>query len=366
MVIALILTGGFATRLRPLTLTKPKALLPILDKPLLDWIIEGVKKASIKDVILSVRYLSHLIKSRYGDGSTYNVNIRYLEESKPLGDAGPLRLAFERGEIEGTFLTIYGDVFSDLNLLDLINYHKKKGGIATLALAKVEDPLRYGVVVLDDEGKVKSFIEKPKERPPSNIVNAGVYVFEPEVIKYIPSKYPSKISLHLIPKLLEVGDVYGYVHEGIWSDIGVPIDYRRANYMALKKLYPNGYIDKTAEIGDDVEIINPAFIGKNVIVGRGSKLGPLTVINEAVRIGTSCRIKGSIVMMGTLIDDSVVIGDSIIGEKSFIGKWVRIEDGVVLGDEVVIDDEVFIARNAIILPFKEVTSDVREEGKVVL
>lgn len=366
MVKALILTGGFATRLRPLTLTKPKALLPILDKPLLDWIIEGLSSSKIRDIVLSVRYLSHLIKNRYGDGSKLNLDVKYLEESKPLGDAGPLKLAHEKGEIDQAFFTIYGDVFSDVDYSEVYNYHKKKGGIATLVLTIVDDPSRYGVVVLDDEGKIKRFVEKPKGTPPSNIVNAGVYVFEPEVIKYIPSKFPAKISADLIPKLLKAGDVYGFIHKGIWSDIGVPADYRKANYMALTKLYPNSYIDPSVKIEEDVEIVDPVFVSRNVVVGKGSKLGPLTIVNEAVQIGKFCRIMGSIIMMGTLIESSSVIRNSIVGEKSFIGKWVRIEDSTVIGDEVVVNDEIYIARKAVILPFKELTFDINEEGRVVL
>lgn len=367
MVKALILTGGFATRLRPLTLTKPKALLPILNKPLLDWIMEGLNSSKIKEVILSVRYLSHMIKNRYGNGLKFNLSITYLEESKPLGDAGPLRFAYEKGELNGTFLTIYGDVFSDVDYSKIYEYHKKKGGIATLVLTTVENPLRYGVVVLDEEYKIRQFIEKPKKAPPTNIVNAGIYVFEPEVIKYIPSKIPSKISVDLIPKLLKVGDVYGFIHKGIWSDIGVPADYRKANYMALTKFYPNNYIDPSVEIKEDeVEIIKPVYIARNVTVKKGSKLGPLTIINESAKIGEFCRITGSIIMMGTVIESSSVIINSIVGEKSFIGKWVRMEEGTVIGDEVIVNDEIYIARNTVILPFKELTLSVSEEGRVIL
>ncbi len=363
---AVVLTGGFATRLRPLTLTRPKALLPVLGKPLLDWIIESLRESGIDEVILSVRYLADMIKERYGDGSSWGVKIFYAEEVKPLGDAGPIPLINEKYGIDGTFVVIYGDIFSNVDISKVINYHKSKGGLGTMVLTRVEDPSRYGVAVIDDDGKLRDFIEKPpKEKAISNLINAGIYVFEPEVLKYFPEKAPMKFSKDIIPRLVNEGVLFGYVHEGIWSDIGVPRDYMKANFDALRFFYPGGYVSKSADI-DDIEIEQPVFIGDEAVIEAGSKVGPYAVIGRKCRLGANSRIKHSVLLDSVIIEGSTYVSGSVIGRGTYIGKWVRICAGTVLGDDVVISDEVLITKNVVILPYKEIDKDITKEGAVIL
>ncbi len=367
MVKVVVLAGGFATRLRPLTLTRPKPLLPILDKPLLDWIIDSLREAGLDDIILSLRYLSHLIKARYGSGIDYGVSIEYVEEHRPLGDAGPIRLVKEKIGLDETFLVVYGDIFSNIDYKKLLEFHKKKGGLATIVLTRVEDPSRYGVAVLDEENRITGFVEKPEPgKAPSNMINAGIYVFEPEVIEYIPEKTPSKLAKHVVPRLVSEGRVYGYIHEGLWSDIGVPADYYRANIEALRYFHPRGYISKNADVNDNVAIEHPSFISDNVTVKKGSKIGPYTILGRNTVLGENVRVRGSILFPYVMAENSAVIRNSIVGERCFIGKWARLEEGSIIGDEVVIDEEVLIARRVIILPFKEVTTPIYEEGRVIL
>ncbi|HDN75568.1 MAG TPA: NDP-sugar synthase [Acidilobales archaeon] len=364
---AIILTGGFATRLRPLTLTRPKALLPILDKPLLDWIIKSLRSAGVKDIILSVRYLANLIRDRYGDGSEFNVRIEYAEEVRPLGDAGPIPVIASRFSLSNPFLVIYGDIFTDVNIAEVIKFHKSKGGLATLVLTKVEDPSRYGVAVVDKEGLIREFIEKPpREVAKSNLVNAGIYVFDMDVLKYFPHKTPSKLSKDVIPRLVSEAQVYAYIHEGIWSDIGVPSDYKRANFEALLRYYPEGYISSESKMAEDVEINKPVFIGSNTVIDKGSKLGPLTIIGSQSRIGPYTRIYRSILLDGVVVEGSSLIEGSIIGRASYIGRWVRISDGCVLGDEVTISDEVFISNRVTILPYKEINESIMKPESGIL
>lgn len=360
-----VLTGGFATRLRPLTLTRPKPLLPILDKSLLDWILTGLASSGLKDVILSVRYLSNMIKGKYGDGSAYGLSINYAEEVKPLGDAGPIKLINDKFGLNETFLVVYGDVFTNIDYRKVIEFHKKKGGLATLVVTPVDDPSRYGVAVLDKNGKVVDFVEKPpKEQAKSNLVNAGVYVFESEAIKYFPDK-PSKLSRDVIPKMVEDGVIYGYEHKGIWKDIGVPADYLKANYDALLHYHPKGFISNKSNI-KEAEILQPSFIGDNVTINKNSRIGPFSIIGSGCSIGPSTRVFRSVLLNHTTIEGSALIESSVVGEKCYIGKWVRVSEGTVLGDEVVLKDEIFIARNTIILPYKEVTSNIEKEGMIVL
>ena len=364
---AITLAGGFSTRLRPLTLTKPKPLLTVLGKPLLEWIINMLKQANINEIIFSVRYLSHAIKSRFGSGIDYGVNIEYVEEDKPLGDAGPLKLISEKIGIDTTFIVVYGDVFCDIDLTRVVEFHRRKGGLATIVLTEVDDPSRYGIAVLDEDSRITKFIEKPRrEEAPSKLANAGIYVFEPEVLKYIPEKTPSKLGKDVIPRLVKDGVVYGYVYRGIWGDIGVPEDYLKINIEVLGKYYPNGYIHSSAKIDDDVEIVHPVFIDRNVQVSRGSVIGPYCIIEGNVRIRGFTRIRESLIQMGTTIEYGTLVVKSIIGEKCHIGKWVRVDEGVVIGDEVVVADEVYIARRVRILPFKEVDESIHSEGEIIL
>ena len=363
---AIVLAGGFATRLRPLTLTKPKPLLPILNRPLLDWTLEALKRSGVEEVYLAVRYLSDMIRRRYGDGSALGVSITYEEEVRPLGDAGPIRVIAEKHGFDDTFLVVYGDVFTDMDVARLVEFHRSKGAEATMSLVEVEDPSRYGVAVLDEDGRVVGFVEKPRRgEAPSRLVNAGVYVFEPGVVKHIP-RGPSKIARELLPRLVEQGVLYGYVHRGMWSDIGVPKDYMRANMEALRRYHPRGYIDEGAEVSGDAEIVHPVFVARGASVGPGAKLGPFAIVGEGARVGPSVRISNSIVFGGATIECCSVVSGGIVGERCYIGRWVRLEPGTVLGDEVVINDEVFLARNVVVLPFKEVESSVYEEGRVIL
>ncbi len=361
---AIILAGGFATRLRPLTLTKPKPALPILGKPLIVWILEALKGAGIDEVIVCVRYMAEQIEKAME--GVEGLEIRVVRERKPLGDAGPLKLVEKVVGLSETFLVIYGDVFSDVDIARLVAYHRSMGALATITLVEVEDPTRYGIAALDD-GRIVRFVEKPsREEAFSNLANAGIYVFEPEVLRFVPSDRPSKIARDLLPKLVDEGVAYGYIHKGLWIDIGVPHDYLKANIEALKRFYPEGYVDRGASIGEGVEIRHPVYIPSSVSIGRKSVVGPYVVLGERVSIGEGVRLKDSVLFNDVQVDDYSYIEGSIIGSACVIGKWCRIERGSVLGDEVVVNDGIFIARRTYILPYKEVESSIHEEGRVVL
>jgi len=365
---AIVLGGGFATRLRPLTLTKPKPLLPILDLPLMDWILRNLAEAGVKEIILSLRYLADMIKARYEEGEALGVKIHYAEEIKPLGDGGPIPLIQKEYDIDGPFLTVYGDIFSNINFKEIITFHKKKGGLLTLALTKVENPSRYGVAVLNSDSQILKFIEKPgRDQFISNLINAGVYVFEPEAVrKYFPNKTPISLSREVVPKLVKEGVAYGYVHRGIWHDIGVPRDYLIANIDALNNFTSGTEIKASAKISERTEIIPPVYIGKNVVIEEGSVIGPEVIIGRGSVIGPNTRILSSVIMSNVVTEGASFISGSIIGDKTYLGRWVWVSDGNVLGDDVVVKDGVYLARGVKILPYKEITSSIYEEGKVVL
>lgn len=221
---AFILAGGKGTRMRPFTYEIPKSLIPVQGKPLLQHILDLLRKYEIRDVILSTGYMGNKIREYFGNGSKFGVNITYVEEKKEMGTAGSLNLA--RDLLKGTFLMFNGDILANIDLHDFIDSHAKNNGIATIALKPVRDPSRFGVAELRGN-KILRFIEKPKATVKSKLINAGVYILEPEVIDYIP-KRKVMMEMDVFPKLAKEGKLYGYPFDGQWFDTGTHEAYEKA------------------------------------------------------------------------------------------------------------------------------------------
>ncbi len=220
---AIILAGGEGTRMRPFTYEMPKALIPIQGKPLIQHIIELLRRYEIRDILISTGYLGDKIKEYFGNGCNFGVDITYIEERKRMGTAGPLNLM--KKHLNETFLMLNGDVLADIDLHDMIMSHRKYGGIATIALTPVRDPSRFGVAELKGD-KILKFIEKPRSTK-SKLINAGVYVLEPEVLKFIPKRH-AMMEKDVFPKLAEEGRLYGYPFNGQWFDTGTHEAYEKA------------------------------------------------------------------------------------------------------------------------------------------
>lgn len=222
---AIILAGGKGTRMKPHTNFLPKTMLRIQDKPVLEHNIELLKRHGIKDIIISIGYRGGKIKEYFGDGSQLGVNISYIEEKTPLGTGGPLNLL--KGKIDDTFLLMNGDELKEIDLEDMFVFHRKNKGIATIALTTVEDPSNYGVAVMNGN-KVMTFIEKPsKQNAPSNLINAGLYILEPEVLRNIPEGF-FLIENDVFPRLASNEKLLGYVFSGQWYDTGTPDRFSQA------------------------------------------------------------------------------------------------------------------------------------------
>ncbi len=346
----LVLAGGFATRLRPLSYTRPKPLFPVLDKPVIDWIMENVK--DIAPVVISARYLAHMIREHVE--RRWNGAATVVEENKPLGDGGAIAYVADMLNLNGPVLVVNGDVFTDVNYRAVVDFHRKHGGVATIAFVEVppENVSKYGIAIVDESMRLRKFVEKPKEPPEgSRLANAGVYVFEPEALRAIPRRRGEvKIAKDLIPTLLEKHDIYVYIHRGIWHDIGTPADYLEANFAALNKW-------GTSAERSGVEITPPVYIAEDVELGEGSSIGPYAVLGSGVKIGKYSRVKRSVLMRSVSVESGAYISGSIIGEESYIGRWAHIVDAVV-ADGVYVKDEVKIGRNAAIGPNREVVEDV--------
>lgn len=353
---ALILAGGFATRLRPLSCTRPKSLFPIVNKPLLEWTFEGLARNKVNEVILATSY-NVKAQLRQARIPKYGMKIAYSLDplKKPLGTGGPIKKAENLIGHGSPFLVTNGDVFAEVDYAEVLSLHSEKKAVATIVLHRVEDPSRFGVAKLGGGNRIERFIEKPpRENAPSNLINAGVYALSPRIFEYIPKEQKLSLERDVFPVLAERGELYGYVFDGLWTDIGKPEDYLEINRAMLKSLAsPQGY-----KAVKNAEIKMPVALDKKVTIGRESVVGPYTVLGQGVAVGDKVRIRESVVLPETAILDSTSISGAIIGEGVTVGKRVKIGKGCMLGDHVRIDDDVTLAEGVTVCPAKEVTENV--------
>ena len=328
----------------------------MINKPLLQWTLERLARNSFKEAILAVNHQTEILieQSRI---PKHGMKITYSRDpfKKPLGTGGPVKKAERLIGHDEPFLVLNGDIFADVNYTDILKIHEEKDAEATIALHRAEDPSRYGVAELTKENRITRFIEKPpKEAAPTNLINAGVYALNPEILNYIPEGQKVSMEREVFPKLVEEGKLYGYVSEGLWMDIGEPEDYLEAN-EALLDLYVN---QQKRKVTGKAGVKNPVAFDKGVSVGEESVIGPYAVLGRNSSVGSHVHIRNSIIFPGTVISDFSQIVGAIIGEDVFIGKGVKIREGCVLGDGVRISDNVSLAKGVSVCPAKEVSESV--------
>jgi mannose-1-phosphate guanylyltransferase len=318
----------------------------------------------VDTVILAVNYMAEAIV-RYLGPTKFDLGIIYSREYRPLGTGGPIKKAADLLGDDEPFLMLNGDIISDINYQRLIDFHLQKGGLGTITLLQVPDPTRYGAVELDSESHILSFVEKPEPgKAPSNLVNAGIYVLDPQVMDYIPEGKPFSIEHEVFPVLAKEKSLYGFEANGLWVDVGIPEDYLEANARLLAK--QNG-----VQIGDDsnvdvsAEIIPPSILGSGVVVGANSVIGPNTSIADHVHIGMGCRVDNSVIFPGSTIGDYTSVRNAIIGENATLERWVKVESGSLIGDYVVIADGITITKEVSICPSKRVEESILEPGQVM-
>jgi NDP-sugar pyrophosphorylase family protein len=359
----LVLAGGFGTRLRPLSCSRPKALFPVANKPLIDYTLESLSNAGTETVILAVYYMAESLV-RYLGPTKYDMGIMYVREQRPMGTGGPIKQA--RDMLNGDkFMVMNGDLLTDLDYKRLINYHEEKGGIATVALTQVENPYRYGSVEMDWEGRITRFVEKPEfGKAPSNLINAGLYILEPEIFDYIPENSKVRIETEVFPKLAEEQQLYGFESHGFWMDIGEPNDYLKANAALLSKQRKT-IKPESAKIDPTAIINGPCNLGENVQIGADSRIGPNVSLADDVYIGKGCRIENSIVFAGAVIEDYSSVKNAILGENSVLEKWVKVESGSLVGDFAQISDGVTITEGVSICPSKSIDESILDPKRVM-
>jgi mannose-1-phosphate guanylyltransferase len=351
---AVILAGGFATRLRPLSCARPKTLFPIVNKPLLEWIFEGLAENGVSEAILAVNALTQFhIKQqrirRHGLKIKFSIDPRKI----PLGTAGPVKKAEKLIGHDEPFIVLNGDIFAHLSYKELLDTHVKSKALATIALCKVDDPSRYGVAEMGNDDRIKRFIEKPhRDKAPSNLINAGVYVLSPKVFDYIPFGKSVSMEREVFPKLAEEGRLGGHFVKGLWMDIGRPEEYLETNRIILDSISKNAKLKKAKNF----ELRNPVAFDKGVSIGENSFIGPYAILGKNVIVGKNVRINNSVVFADVIIGDYASIDGAIIGEAAKIGKNVKICCECIIADHAKVRDNLELSGK--VCPGKEVAENV--------
>ncbi|MFC2154320.1 DUF5752 family protein [Candidatus Altiarchaeota archaeon] len=360
---AVILAGGLGTRFRPLTFTKPKPMLPLINKPVIQHIIDFLKGHGIDEVIVTTNYLRDYVKSSLGDGVDQGIKLRYPFEESPLGTAGSVKNI--GGMLDETFIVIQGDNITNVNLTELIKFHRSSGGLATVGLIPVEDTSQFGIAELEDNGRVKRFIEKPdKEEGFSNLANIGIYVLEPEALQLVPDNAFFDFSRDLFPALVEKETIYGLEMDGFWVDVGQPEGYTKARDWLMTQITTNIsdealvsndfegilQVGENSQISKNTKILGPVVIGKNVHVEEDCILGPSTIIGDNVVIKKGTALQGSVVFEGNSFGLNSNLYDCIIAESSSFGQDTRIGFNVVVGSKCDIGQNVSFNNDSRIWP----------------
>jgi mannose-1-phosphate guanylyltransferase/phosphomannomutase len=375
--IGVVMAGGEGTRLRPLTSNQPKPMVPICGKPCIEHIVELLRRHDVTDVVVTLAFLPQVIRGYLGNGSSLGVRLEYSVEESPLGTAGSVKNAAEL--LDDTFVVISGDALCDIDLSALVAFHRRQGGLATLALKSVENPLEFGVVITDDDGRIERFLEKPSwGQVFSDTINTGIYVIEPEVLRWIPTGEPFDFAKQLFPRLLEMGKpLYGYVlpeHE-YWLDIGNLEQYRQANEDVLDgrcrvdvpgiRLKENIWLgDGVALPGVDV-IEGPAFLGNYCKVEEGARIGPYAVLGPNVTAKQGAHVERSVLDGGTYVGGGAVVTGAIVGRNCDIRAHARIDAGAAIGDECSIGAESTIAPNVRVYPFKTIEAGAQVHQNLI-
>ncbi|ERN40312.1 nucleoside-diphosphate-sugar pyrophosphorylase [Rubidibacter lacunae KORDI 51-2] len=364
---AVLMAGGSGTRLRPLTCDLPKPMVPLLNRPIAEHIINLLKRHGITEVVATLHYLPDVMRDYFGDGSDFGVQMTYaVEEEQPLGTAGCVKNVEEL--LTETFLVISGDSLTDFDLTAALAFHRQKQSKATLVLKHVPDPAAFGIVITDEEQRIRRFLEKPSASETfSDTVNTGTYILEPEVLKYLPVSEESDFSKDLFPLLLRHGDpMYGFVAVGYWCDVGHLDAYREAQYDALHgkvkvdfaypEVQPGLWVGENTTIDPEAAIHKPVLIGSNCRIGPRASIEPGSIIGDNVTIGAEADLKRPIVWNGAIVGEQAHIWACSIARGTRIDRRAHVMEGAVLGALCTVGEEAQIGQGVRVWPSKQIES----------
>jgi len=355
---AMVMAGGFGTRLRPLTCNIPKPMVPMVNRPMLEHTFELLKKHGFTEMVVALYFQPEVIQDYFGDGSKWGIKISYILPDSDLGTAGCVKKAAHLLG-QDTFLVISGDVLTNINLTEAITYHQKNKSLATIVLVRQENPLAYGVVITREDGRISRFLEKPSWGEVfSDTINTGIYIFEPEVLNRIPVDQEYDFSKQLFPEILAAkAPLFGYIAENAyWKDVGNLTEYRQAHYDAkrigVELAHPGkGKLINENWIGEGCFIDPTAVLEEGVILGDHCWVGPNVRISNSI-LGSSCRVGESSKIIGSVIWDNVSIAnganlkevticnDCRIGARAYIGVGAVLSDHCTIGEDATVKAEV--------------------------
>ncbi|MHB8620109.1 MAG: sugar phosphate nucleotidyltransferase [Chloroflexota bacterium] len=360
---AVVMAGGEGSRLRPLTIGRPKPMVPIVGKPVMEHIIDLLKRHGITEIVVTLQYLPAVIQDYFGDGSGFGVELSYSVEDRPLGTAGSVKNAMSY--LDDTFMVISGDAVTDFDLRAILAFHERKQGLATLTLYHVPNPLEYGVVIIDPEARIRQFLEKPSWGEVfSDTVNTGLYVLHPSVMDLVPEGKAFDFSQDLFPVLLERGDpMFGHVAGGYWCDVGNIQEYTRATDDILyqranvaipgEEIRPGVWALPGARCSPDAEVTGPVLLGQDALVRGGATLHGPTTIGDYAIVDAHARIEHSIVWSNSYIGENVQLSGAIVGKQCNLRAGSVVFEGAVVGDNTVIGEGAIVQSDVKIWPNKE-------------
>jgi mannose-1-phosphate guanylyltransferase len=357
---AVILVGGEGTRLRPLTSTVPKPVVPLVDRPFIVFMLEWLKHHGVDDVILSCGFLATSVRNVLGDGSQLGIRLRFVEEPEPRGTAGALKYA--ESFLDERFLMLNGDVLTDMDLTAQIAQHEATGATGTLALVPVPDPTNYGLVRLADDNAVEEFVEKPSaDEIDTHLISAGAYVLERSVVDMIEADRSVSIEREIWPRLVGQG-LFGFPSDAYWLDIGTPERYLQGTFDIIEgnvqtdvlERLGTGYMSVAEDAVLTGRVIPPAVVERGCEIGAGAHVGSLVVLGDCVTVGEGARIERSVVLQGSEIGAGCVLTDCIVAAGVRVGERSVISDGAVLGEGVTVGADNVLSRGVRVFPHTEI------------
>ncbi|MBO2460811.1 mannose-1-phosphate guanyltransferase [Actinomadura violacea] len=368
---AVVMAGGEGTRLRPMTANQPKPLLPLVNRPIMEHVLRLLKKHGFSETVVTVQFLAALIRNYFGDGEELGMSLSYATEEVPLGTAGSVKNA-EAALRDDRFLVISGDALTDIDLTDMVRFHERNGALVTIGLKRVPNPLEFGIIIVDDEGRIQRFLEKPTwGQVFSDTVNTGIYVMEPEVLDHVAAGEVVDWSGDVFPKLLAEGaPLYGYVADCYWEDVGTHESYLKAQADMLSgqvgieldgfEMSPGVWVAEGAEVDAEAVLKGPLYIGDYAKVEAGVELREYTVLGSNVVVKEGAFLHRAIVHDNVFVAPSTNLRGCVVGKNTDIMAGARVEEGAIVGDECVIEAEAYVSSGVKVYPFKTI-----EAGAVV-
>ncbi len=346
---ALILAGGEGTRLRPLTTTVPKPVVPLVDRPFIMFMLDWLKRHGVDDVVMSCGHLASGVRNVLGDGSAIGMRLRFVEEPRPLGTGGALKYA--ESMLDERFLMLNGDVLTDLDLTAQMEQHERTGARATLALTPVEDPSNYGLVRTTDGGEVTEFVEKPApDQIDTPNISAGIYVLERSVLDLLEPDQPASIERDVFPRLVGAG-LYAYVGAGYWLDIGTPERYLEGTVAtSVRQRMGEGFVCVEPGAGTAGRVIPSALIERDCSIAASARIGGRAVLESGVHVGDHTTIERAVVLRGSRIGANCTLRGCIVGAGVEIGDDTHVEGLAVLGEGVTIGAGNVVTNGARVFP----------------